>query len=305
MGDVDPLIVDCYEGDLGGKPDWAKLIAAGPPWHGAIIKASEGLEYHSTWFREQWPKLRELAGDRYGVDWFRGAYHYARVAEDPIKQAHVFLGQVEQAGGWDAGDLWPMVDVESSNNPLVSTRSQLEAWISTYAAEILLATGRRPTLYGNIYLWQSGRHQQLRLRHADRRTVHADVAAGHVPADRLDVERRPGREDANAARLAVLRRRNSLRAWLSGEEPDRRHRHHGARGRERRTASAGVGTRAVAQHQRNAMTVEILVPLLAAIIGCLVYALSQNAKVAELGRLTYGAGLLVTLFEVATHVVKL
>lgn len=156
MSAVDPLIVDCYEGDLEGKPDWAKLIAAGPPWHGAIVKASEGLEYHSTWFREQWPKLRELAGDRYGVDWFRGAYHYARVAEDPIKQAHVFLGQVEQAGGWGDGDLWPMVDVESSNNPLHMGKSQLETWISTYAAEILAATGRKPTLYGNIYLWQCG-----------------------------------------------------------------------------------------------------------------------------------------------------
>lgn len=45
---TEALIVDLYEGDLGGKPDWAKLAAPGPPWHGAIVKVSEGLDYHPT-----------------------------------------------------------------------------------------------------------------------------------------------------------------------------------------------------------------------------------------------------------------
>jgi len=53
------------------------------------------------------------------------------------------------------------------------------------------------------------------------------------------------------------------------------------------------------------MSLSILLPLLVAIIGMLVYALSANAKVQELGRLAYGCGLLVTLFELATHVVHL
>ncbi len=53
------------------------------------------------------------------------------------------------------------------------------------------------------------------------------------------------------------------------------------------------------------MSVSILLPLLVCIIGMLVYALSANAKVGELGRLAYFAGLLVTLFEVAAHVVRL
>lgn len=52
------------------------------------------------------------------------------------------------------------------------------------------------------------------------------------------------------------------------------------------------------------MTVQILCPLLVCLIGVLAYALSTNAKVAELGRIGYFAGLLVTLFEVATHVIK-
>jgi hypothetical protein len=53
------------------------------------------------------------------------------------------------------------------------------------------------------------------------------------------------------------------------------------------------------------MTVTILVPLLVCILGLLVYALAtNNAKAAEAGRLAYACGLLVALFEVATHVVR-
>ncbi len=53
------------------------------------------------------------------------------------------------------------------------------------------------------------------------------------------------------------------------------------------------------------MNVIILLPLLVAIVGMLVYALAGSAKLVELGRLAYFAGLLVTLVEVATHVVRL
>ncbi len=53
------------------------------------------------------------------------------------------------------------------------------------------------------------------------------------------------------------------------------------------------------------MTVTILIPLLVCIVGLLVYALASNAKVQELGRIAYACGLLVTLFVLATKVVKL
>jgi hypothetical protein len=47
-----------------------------------------------------------------------------------------------------------------------------------------------------------------------------------------------------------------------------------------------------------------LAPLVT-ILGCLVYALSSNGKVAELGRLAYAAGLLVTLLQFMAHVTHL
>jgi Na+/phosphate symporter len=53
------------------------------------------------------------------------------------------------------------------------------------------------------------------------------------------------------------------------------------------------------------MTVIAMVPLLVCIIGLIVYALSSNSKVAELGRISFAFGLLVTLLVFATKVVKL
>lgn len=48
-----------------------------------------------------------------------------------------------------------------------------------------------------------------------------------------------------------------------------------------------------------------IVPLIALIVGLLVYVLASNSKAVELGRITFFCGLLVTLFVAAKHVVKL
>jgi hypothetical protein len=48
-----------------------------------------------------------------------------------------------------------------------------------------------------------------------------------------------------------------------------------------------------------------LVPLLVAIIGLLIYVLSSNAKIIEVGRCLMWCGTLVTLFATMTHTVKL
>src|ERR1041385_2096021 len=148
----DPLLVDLWEGDLHGHPQLEKLGAAGYPWCGVVMKTSEGLEYHSDWFLAQWGKAREVGGERYGRDWFRGCYHYARLNEDPIKQCHLHLSRVELAGGWGGGDLPSWLDVEGANNPMNLTTARIEDFISMWVEEYKAATGRAPWLYGNIYL---------------------------------------------------------------------------------------------------------------------------------------------------------
>ncbi len=48
-----------------------------------------------------------------------------------------------------------------------------------------------------------------------------------------------------------------------------------------------------------------LAPLLFAVVGALLYALAGNPKAAELGRLTFAAGMIALAFALASHVVKL
>lgn len=53
------------------------------------------------------------------------------------------------------------------------------------------------------------------------------------------------------------------------------------------------------------MHVIAYMPLLCAIIGAFVFALSSNASAKELGRLMFACGLLVTMFALAKHTVHL
>lgn len=50
--------------------------------------------------------------------------------------------------------------------------------------------------------------------------------------------------------------------------------------------------------------ITLLVPVLAAVVGALVYALTEG-KASELGRVLYACGALVSLFVAATQVVRL
>jgi hypothetical protein len=49
----------------------------------------------------------------------------------------------------------------------------------------------------------------------------------------------------------------------------------------------------------------IFLPLLVAVIGLLVYALSANPKVQELGRIAYFCGLFVFLLQAGGHLVSM
>jgi len=49
----------------------------------------------------------------------------------------------------------------------------------------------------------------------------------------------------------------------------------------------------------------IYLPTLIGIIGLVIFVLASNPKASEIGRLMLGAGLLVTLLEVAQHVLRI
>lgn len=162
MATVDPLITDIYVGDLNGEPDIAKVVNAGRPWVGICLKASEGLyypnnqaadvAYRNTWLAAYWNLIKWLARKRLGVDFFVQEYHYARIDQDPIKQAAFNLSVVQGVGGFYKGCLAPMVDVEDAQNPVKPGKTVVEQWIKAYADEINRQLGIRPILYGNNYL---------------------------------------------------------------------------------------------------------------------------------------------------------
>jgi len=154
---TDPLFVDVYALDDLPPAPWTTLVSAGLPWCGAVLKNTEGLYYNGgEWFTSNWQsmKMAAQAAGRYGVDFFRGCYHYIYVGESGTKQAQYYQAQIEAAGGWGNGDLWPIVDVENADQPADMSKGQIIDCVSQWAETITAITGRAPMLYGRTLLAQ-------------------------------------------------------------------------------------------------------------------------------------------------------
>jgi GH25 family lysozyme M1 (1,4-beta-N-acetylmuramidase) len=145
------LFVDLYPLDVGPAPRWS-VLAQTPHIAGAIIKATQGTTYPFTsWFTANWSRLRFFGGARYGEMWFRGAYHFLVFGRDGAAQADYYLHTIEKAGGWDSGDMIPIVDVElgGERNPNRNASSQqIIDCTSAWVERVKLNTGRRVMLYG-------------------------------------------------------------------------------------------------------------------------------------------------------------
>lgn len=146
---IDPLFVDTYPGD---RPcDWSKFIAGGAPWHGAVFKLSQGLNFeYADWVLRQ--RRQFLESTRYGFDLFDGMYHYLDLGTNGALQAEWFCELVQQVGGERTGTLWGMVDVERAGQRVALTKTRVESCISQFAERYFQLTGRRATLYGGELL---------------------------------------------------------------------------------------------------------------------------------------------------------
>lgn len=156
---MQPLIVDVFQGDLGGVPNWPALVALGAPWHGAILKATEGTYYSPAWFAGNWRSVRTAAGDRYGQDFFRGAYHFLKFNQSGTLQADYYLKAITDAGGFAIGDLWPIVDVElggEKNSNQTASAQQIIDCTSAFADRVKKVTGRKIVLYGAGAMFERG-----------------------------------------------------------------------------------------------------------------------------------------------------
>jgi hypothetical protein len=145
------LIVDQYPDDSGPRPPWETLVSTAG-FYGVILKASEGTRYNDGgWFRKNWPAVRDAGGDRYPHSWCRGAYHFLRFNQSGAAQADAYLKAIDNAGGWDSGDIIPIIDVELGTPPNTNTKAtaqQIVQCTTECADRIRAVTGQRVMLYG-------------------------------------------------------------------------------------------------------------------------------------------------------------
>lgn len=150
------LFIDYYPQDP--QPDLSAVSADGR-YAGTIVKATEGLYYNGgSWFAQQWSSIHDQGG--YGDTWLRGCYHFLKFNQDGATQADFYLKAVDAAGGWDKGDLWPIVDVElgaegdavkhiKRNSNQDASAQQIIDCTTAFAEHCASETGRKVMLYGN------------------------------------------------------------------------------------------------------------------------------------------------------------
>jgi lysozyme len=110
--------------DVSGEVvDWQAFAAGG--WDFGIAKASEGVTYVEPQFASNWAAMKAA-----GV--VRGAYCFFRSTvgvDDPVQEADFFVQTVDDAGGFEPGDI-PALDLETlDNNTAAGVAANALAWL--------------------------------------------------------------------------------------------------------------------------------------------------------------------------------
>jgi GH25 family lysozyme M1 (1,4-beta-N-acetylmuramidase) len=167
------LFVDLYSLDLNGTPSW-DVLASAPNFYGAILKATQGIKGWANdkgWFKTNWSMLKSAAPDRYGSTWFRGAYLFLNLWQDGQEQADHYLNTIEDAGGFDTGDIIPIIDVElgqdgkdgkhKRNQNQDATAQQIIDCTTQCAERLKSATARNVMLYGRGAMRDKGINDKM------------------------------------------------------------------------------------------------------------------------------------------------
>ena len=123
--------VSSYQGSV----DWAKVKSSGRAF--SFARVSDGTAHIDSKFASNWPKMKSA-----GLT--RGAYQFFRPARDPSAQAQVFLDHLASAGGLKAGDLPPVLDLETADGVASATVvSRAKTWLN----KVQSALGIKPIIY--------------------------------------------------------------------------------------------------------------------------------------------------------------
>lgn len=131
-----------YQGDevdyLNKKSDQLSFV---------ICKATEGLSYTDPDFKSNWSMIKSKG-------FTRGAYHFYHCADDPTKQAQLFLATL---GTITKTDFPPIVDFEENSIDKSCNKASIQKNLLVFLQLLEKETGRQPILYtdlntGNAYL---------------------------------------------------------------------------------------------------------------------------------------------------------
>ncbi len=136
---VNGIDVSYYQGTI----DWTEVKASGIDF--AFARVADGTDFIDPQFPANWANMKAA-----GV--VRGAYQFFRPETDAATQANLMVAQIKAAGGLEAGDLAPVIDVEVTDSVAVST---ILAGISTWLQTVQTATGLVPTIYVSPGFWDT------------------------------------------------------------------------------------------------------------------------------------------------------
>lgn len=123
-----------------GTVNWSQVKASGRVF--AFARASDGLDYPDSKFAQNWPAMKSA-----GI--VRGVYQYFRPSQDPEAQANLMLEKLAAAGGLEAGDLPPVLDLETDSGLAASTVvARALAWLTYVESKV----GAKPIVYTAAFM---------------------------------------------------------------------------------------------------------------------------------------------------------
>lgn len=136
-----PVVLDVSR--FQGQVDWTK-VAPQPVL--VICRASEGVDYLDPFFQANWNGLK-------AQNIRRGAYHFFHADMDAGKQFANYQKALTQAGGFMAGDISPVLDVEGLETASTAVRKAAAASIKAWLDAAQAFSGQAPMIYTSKYQW--------------------------------------------------------------------------------------------------------------------------------------------------------
>jgi lysozyme len=123
--------VSYYQGNV----DWPKVKADGQSF--VFVRVSDGIDHPDTKFAQNWPAVKSA-----GL--VRGLYQFFRPAKDVTAQVNLLITKLDAAGGLQAGDLPPVLDLESDGGlPAATVVALAKSWLAQVEAKY----GVKPIVY--------------------------------------------------------------------------------------------------------------------------------------------------------------